>query len=105
MLGFALFYNNLLSGDFDRSRFYRRCTGKQMILEMWDDEKIWGKGRTTKDEDRVTSPIGDANRQLGTLVKTGFNVVTVTFTLKWNYKQSRVRVNGGRKQREYCPCS
>ena len=42
MLGFALFYNNLLSGDFDWSRFYKRCTGKQMILEMWDDEKIWG---------------------------------------------------------------
>ena len=53
MLGFALFYNNLLSGDFDRSCFYRRCTGKLMILEMWDDEKIWGKGRTTKDEDRA----------------------------------------------------
>ena len=49
MLGFALFYNNLLSGDFDRSRFYRRCTGKQ----IWDDEKIRGKGRTTKDEDRA----------------------------------------------------
>ena len=43
MLGFALFYNNLLSGDFYRSRLYRKCTRKQMMLEMLDDEKMWGK--------------------------------------------------------------
>ena len=32
---------------------------------------------------------------VGTLVKTSFNVVMATFTLKWNNKQSGVRVNGG----------
>jgi len=53
ILGFALFYNNL-NEDFDKTRFWRRCTGKQMILEMWDDEKIWTKGYATKDEDRAS---------------------------------------------------
>ena len=33
-------------------------------------------------------------------MKTGFNVVMATFTLKWNYKQSGVRVRGGRNLKE-----
>ena len=48
----------------------------------------------------TASEIGDAPCRLGTLVKTSFNVKIATFTLKWNYKQSGVRVNGGRNLRE-----
>ena len=33
-------------------------------------------------------------------MKTGFNVVTATITLKWNHKQSGVRVSGGQNLRE-----
>ena len=42
-----------MNEDFDRSRFWRTCTGKKMVLEMWDDEKIWTKGLTSKDEERA----------------------------------------------------
>jgi hypothetical protein len=52
VLGFGVFLY-YMNPNFDKSRLWRRITGKQFVVEMWYSEEIWGRGRKTKDEDRV----------------------------------------------------
>ena len=86
-------------------------TNKLVALVLYPQRKLWKQssryGRTvTMTRKRASQPPVKlqytifATRRLGTLVKTSFNVVMATFTLKWNYKQSGVRVSGGKNLRE-----
>ena len=49
-IGLALFFKNC-DKNFDRSLFWRPKKGKQNVRDCWNDEKIWEKAFTTKDEE------------------------------------------------------
>ena len=51
-IGLAVYLTHL-NPVFDKSRLWKRQTGKAYVMEMWNDPVLWIKASKTKDEDRA----------------------------------------------------